>query len=169
MLVGHSERRHVFGETDEHDGEEVRRRRTKPGSIRMLCVGELLERARGGDTTQAVVLRQLRAGIGRPRAGAAGVDGHRLRAGVGDRHGRTATPEDATGVHAAIRRALRESIGAKADDVPILYGGSVNAENVASLLAAPEVDGLLVGGASLDADVLGGRSARLDRGCVSVA
>jgi triosephosphate isomerase len=64
--------------------------------------------------------------------------------------GKHARPEDATAVHTAIRRALREVVEQKANDVPILYGGSVNVENAAELIAAPEVDGLLVGGASLD-------------------
>jgi triosephosphate isomerase len=66
--------------------------------------------------------------------------------------GRTATPEDASSVHRVIREALGAQIGVEALDVPILYGGSVNAANAASLLAADQVDGLLVGGASLEAD-----------------
>jgi triosephosphate isomerase len=65
--------------------------------------------------------------------------------------GRTATPEDASDVHAVLRDALAKRLGAAGATVPILYGGSVNAGNAASLLAAPNVDGLLVGGASLDA------------------
>jgi triosephosphate isomerase len=64
--------------------------------------------------------------------------------------GRTATPEDATTVHTAIRRALREVVANKNTEIPILYGGSVSKDNAESLLRAPEVDGLLVGGASLD-------------------
>jgi triosephosphate isomerase len=64
--------------------------------------------------------------------------------------GRTATPSDASAVHAEIRRALAERVGKAASDVPILYGGSVNSGNAQTLLAADGVDGLLVGGASLD-------------------
>jgi triosephosphate isomerase len=64
--------------------------------------------------------------------------------------GRTATPEDATVVHTAIRRALKEVVELRNVEIPILYGGSVTRENAKSLLSAPEVDGLLVGGASLD-------------------
>jgi triosephosphate isomerase len=64
--------------------------------------------------------------------------------------GKTATPEDAAVVHSAIRSALHELIGESAADVPILYGGSVNKGNAVSLLAADNVDGLLVGGASMD-------------------
>ncbi len=65
--------------------------------------------------------------------------------------GRTATPADASTVHAAIRAALRERVGERAAVMPILYGGSVNRGNARLLLASPDVDGLLVGGASLDA------------------
>jgi triosephosphate isomerase len=64
--------------------------------------------------------------------------------------GRTATPEDATAVHTAIRRALRDVVSTRNTEIPILYGGSVSSANAESLLRAPEVDGLLVGGASLD-------------------
>jgi triosephosphate isomerase (TIM) len=66
--------------------------------------------------------------------------------------GRTATPDDASQVHGAIAAALKAAIGERANGVPILYGGSVNRGNATSLLAAPDVDGVLVGGASLDAD-----------------
>jgi triosephosphate isomerase len=64
--------------------------------------------------------------------------------------GKNATPEDASRVHAVIRRALRDVVGDRAGHIPILYGGSVNRGNAGALLAAPDVDGLLVGGASLD-------------------
>jgi len=152
-LVGHSERRQLFGETDEITAKKCAAA-YKAGLTVMLCVGERLEE-RERHTTQAVVLRQLKAGIGRldPAQLASIAIAYEPVWAIGT--GRHATPEDATGVHTAIRRALRESIGPKADDVPILYGGSVNAENVASLLAAPEVDGVLVGGASLDPHVWG--------------
>ena len=66
--------------------------------------------------------------------------------------GKTATPADASGTHRLIRHALRDRIGARANEVPILYGGSVNPGNAAALLAAEGVDGLLVGGASLNVD-----------------
>ena len=66
--------------------------------------------------------------------------------------GRTATPEDASAIHTVLRRALRERLGERAAGVPILYGGSVNTGNAATLLAAADVDGLLVGGASLEAE-----------------
>jgi triosephosphate isomerase len=150
-LVGHSERRQYFGETDEITARKCAAA-VKAGLTPMLCVGERLdERERGA--TEDVVLRQLRAGLGclEPAAIASMLIAYEPVWAIGT--GLTASPADATTVHTAIRRALRELIGPKSADVPILYGGSVNAGNAAALLAAPEVDGLLVGGASLDPDV----------------
>jgi triosephosphate isomerase len=150
VLVGHSERRHLFGETDEMTAKKCAAA-FRAGLTVLLCVGERLEE-RERNTTQAVVLRQFKAGIGRlePSQLANIAVAYEPVWAIGT--GRTAKPEDATNVHSAIRRALREAIGSKAADIPILYGGSVNAENVAELLAAPEVDGVLVGGASLEID-----------------
>ena len=150
VLVGHSERRHLFGETDEMTAKKCAAA-FRAGLTALLCVGERLEE-RERNTTQAVVLRQFKAGIGRlePSQLANIAVAYEPVWAIGT--GRTAKPEDATNVHSAIRRALREAIGSKAADIPILYGGSVNAENVAELLAAPEVDGVLVGGASLEID-----------------
>jgi triosephosphate isomerase len=144
-LVGHSERRHVFGETDEETGKKVRA--LLSGDMApVLCVGETLdERERG--VTAAVVSRQLGAGV-------EGLTARELDRviiayepvwAIGT--GRNATPEDAAKVHGGIRDALRQR-GAAA--IRILYGGSVNQGNVAALLAQPELDGVLVGGASLD-------------------
>ena len=109
---------------------------------------------REAGTTNEVVLRQLRAGLADARA----PDACRSMAiayepvwAIGT--GKTATPDDAAAVHAVIRAALaRASRRSAADAIPILYGGSVNAANASALLAAPGVDGLLVGGASLDVD-----------------
>lgn len=148
VLVGHSERRHLFGETDEVTARKCAAV-CKAGLIPMLCVGERLdERERGA--TQSIVLRQLRTGVSRmePARVADMLIAYEPVWAIGT--GRTAQPEDATAVHTAIRRALREIVGEKAVDIPILYGGSVNAGNAATLLASPEVDGLLVGGACLD-------------------
>ena len=147
-LVGHSERRHLFGETDEFTARKCAAA-CKAGLTPMLCVGERLdERERGA--TQSIVLRQLRTGISRmdPARVAEMIVAYEPVWCIGT--GRTAQPEDATAVHAAIRRALRDVVGEKAAGIPILYGGSVNAGNAAALLAASDVDGLLVGGASLD-------------------
>jgi triosephosphate isomerase (TIM) len=147
-LVGHSERRHVFGETDAETCRKVHAL-LAAGLTPFLCVGEKLEEREGG-RTEAVVLRQLRAGL----EGVNGVDLSRLVIAyepvwaIGT--GRNATPEDAARVHTVLRAAL-SGLGAPAR-VPILYGGSVNIGNALALLAQPEIDGVLVGGASLDAD-----------------
>ncbi len=148
-LVGHSERRHVFGETDEQSGLKCELL-LRAGITPVLCVGELLEEREAGMTEQ-VVLRQLEAGLARlePAQVATVLVAYEPVWAIGT--GRTATPEDAAQVHAAIRAALRARIGERASVVPILYGGSVNRGNAKLLLAAPDVDGLLVGGASLDA------------------
>ncbi|MDF1501487.1 triose-phosphate isomerase [Roseisolibacter sp. H3M3-2] len=147
-LVGHSERRTLFGETDEATGRKCEML-LRAGVIPMLCVGERLEEREQGMTEQ-VVLRQLEAGLAPLDAAQAAtvLIAYEPVWAIGT--GRTATPEDATTVHGAIRRWLRERVGEKAATMAILYGGSVNRGNAKLLLAAPDVDGLLVGGASLD-------------------
>ena len=147
-LVGHSERRHTFGEGDEIAAKKCAAA-FKAGLTVVLCVGEKIEE-RDRNTTQAVVLRQLKSGISRltPAQVAQIAIAYEPVWAIGT--GRTATPEDATTVHTAIRRSLREVVANKNTDIPILYGGSVTKDNAAVLLRAPEVDGLLVGGASLD-------------------
>jgi triosephosphate isomerase len=146
-LVGHSERRHVFGETDDDTRRKVAAL-LRGGLTPFLCVGEKLEQRDAGQT-EVVVLRQL-------RAACEGLNVDDVRKlvvayepvwAIGT--GRNATPEDAAVVHAALRGALT-TLGASG--VPILYGGSVNAANVASLMARPGIDGVLVGGARLDPD-----------------
>src|SRR4051794_33047066 len=150
VLVGHSERRHLFGETDEETAKKCAAA-FRAGLTPMLCVGETLaERERG--ETEAVVLRQLRAGLAQvehEKLGTVLVAYEPVWA-IGT--GKTATPEDASAVHKVLRAALRELAGERGVAIPILYGGSVNRGNAQALLAAPEVDGVLVGGASLDAD-----------------
>lgn len=154
VLVGHSERRQLFGETDQLTARKCAAA-SKAGLTPMLCVGERLDE-RERNATQSIVLRQLRTGVSRlePEKVAEMIVAYEPVWAIGT--GRTAQPEDATAVHAAIRRTLRDIVGEHAASVPILYGGSVNAGNAESLLAAPEVDGLLVGGASLDPDVWAG-------------
>ena len=149
-LVGHSERRHVFGETDEQTAKKCVVS-ARSGLVPILCVGELLSEREAG-TTNEVVLRQLRAGLSglSPEVVASMAIAYEPVWAIGT--GKTATPEDASVVHAAIRRDLTGLIGEQAREVPILYGGSVNPSNAKSLLAADDVDGLLVGGASLDVD-----------------
>ncbi len=146
-LVGHSERRHVFGETESETAKKVRAL-LEAGMIPVLCVGEKLEE-READETENVVLRQL-------GSACATLPEEELRRvviayepvwAIGT--GRNATPADAARVHAAIRSALRDR---GAPDARILYGGSVNQKNIAQLLAEPEINGVLVGGASLDPD-----------------
>lgn len=145
-LVGHSERRHVFGESDADTARKVQAA-IGAGLVPLLCVGETLAQRESG-ATEAVVLTQLRAAA----EGLAAADLRRVVIAyepvwaIGT--GRTATPADAASVHRALRAALR-ALGHA--DPAILYGGSVNQGNVAALLAESELDGVLVGGASLDA------------------
>ncbi len=151
VILGHSERRHVFGELD----EAVRRKVAavlSHGLTPIVCVGEKLEE-READRTEAVVLGQLDAAL-------EGLDAESARGcviayepvwAIGT--GRTASPEDAEAVHRAIRARLGERFdGPTAESVRILYGGSVKPANAAALLAQPDIDGALVGGASLDAE-----------------
>ncbi|HVZ47239.1 MAG TPA: triose-phosphate isomerase [Gemmatimonadaceae bacterium] len=149
-LVGHSERRHVFGETDEQAGRKVAAA-IRGGLIPMLCVGETVEQRERGETV-GVVVRQLRAGLGAiEQAQVAGcLVAYEPVWAIGT--GKTATPADASVVHAAIREELRTIAGDRSEAIHILYGGSVNRGNAAALLSDPEIDGLLVGGASLDAE-----------------
>lgn len=151
VLVGHSERRHVFGESDETTTKKMALI-AQARLIPMLCVGETLAEREAGRTAE-VVQRQLTAGL-------AELDDQQIGAimlayepvwAIGT--GRTATPEDAAEIHGVLRQALVSRVGEKvAATIPILYGGSVNRGNASQLLAASDVDGLLVGGASLDAD-----------------
>jgi triosephosphate isomerase len=149
-LVGHSERRHVFGETDEQTALKCAAA-FRAGLEPMLCVGETLEQREQGETEQ-VVLRQLRTGLSHLHPAQIGqlIIAYEPVWAIGT--GRTATPADASAVHRVVRGALRELAHDRGMGVPILYGGSVNRGNVAQLLAAEGVDGVLVGGASLDAE-----------------
>ena len=151
VLVGHSERRHVFGETDEATAKKCAIA-LQTGLIPMLCVGEKIEQREAGDT-DTVVLRQLRAGlsaIDRKDLGKLLIAYEPVWA-IGT--GRTATPADAGAVHRVIRKELEALCGSteQAREIPVLYGGSVNKDNARQLLNEKGVDGLLVGGASLDA------------------
>ena len=147
-LVGHSERRHVFGETDAQTAKKCAAA-ARSGITPMLCVGELLAEREAGATND-VVLRQLKAGLAELSADtiASMAIAYEPVWAIGT--GKTATPDDAAAVHAAIRALLEAKLAARAADVPILYGGSVNTGNAKALLSTPGIDGLLVGGASLD-------------------
>ncbi|MGE5731402.1 MAG: triose-phosphate isomerase [Gemmatimonas sp.] len=149
-LVGHSERRHVFGETDAQTAKKCVAA-VRNGITPLLCVGELLAEREAG-TTNDVVLRQLETGLSELTIDAIASMAIAYEPVWAIGTGKTATPDDASIVHAAIRASLDKKLGKRAADVPILYGGSVNTGNARSLLSAPGVDGLLVGGASLDVD-----------------
>ncbi len=148
VIVGHSERRQYQGETDELVAAKTAVALGN-GITPIVCVGETLAQREAGQT-QEVVKRQLAAVIH--------VNGHCISEivvayepvwAIGT--GKTATPEQAQAVHAVLRAQLHHAASEHASDIRILYGGSMNAANAAELLAQPDIDGGLVGGASLKA------------------
>jgi triosephosphate isomerase len=147
-IVGHSERRQLYGETDAIVASKARAA-LAAGLTPIACVGETLAERERGDT-EAVVAREVDA-----LTEALGADVARTVVAyepiwaIGT--GRSASPEEAQAVHATLRARLARA-GAGAGDVAILYGGSVKAASAAALFAMPDIDGALVGGASLDAD-----------------
>jgi triosephosphate isomerase len=149
VLVGHSERRHVFGETDDETALKCAAVE-RAGLVPMLCVGEKIEQRDAGEA-ERVVVSQLRTGLSKLAHLATKEIAIAYEPVWAIGTGRTATPDDATAMHTVVRNELREIAGERARLIPILYGGSVNPGNSKALLAAAEVDGLLVGGASLDA------------------
>jgi triosephosphate isomerase len=149
-IVGHSERRARHGESDAGVAAKFMAAR-RAGLTPILCVGETLAERDGGETL-AVVARQLDAVLA-----AAGTEGfgdgviaYEPVWAIGT--GRTATPEQAQEVHAALRSRLAERDSALAEGTRIVYGGSMKSANAAELMAMPDIDGGLIGGASLDAD-----------------
>lgn len=149
VLVGHSERRQLFGETNATTNKKVRAA-LAAGLEPILCVGETLEERDAGRTLEVVdaQVREGLDGLSPEELGRLSIAYEPVWA-IGT--GRTATPEQAQEVHASIRATLRKLGGEVADSIPILYGGSVKPENAAALLALADVDGALVGGASLEA------------------
>ena len=151
VIIGHSERRQYFAETD----ETVNKRTTaviKAGLTAIVCVGETLEERDAGQV-DAVIVRQMQEGL----KGLTALDADKLVIAyepvwaIGT--GRTATPAQAQEVHALIRKTLGDLIGAEAaETVRIQYGGSMKPDNAAELLAQPDIDGGLIGGAALKAD-----------------
>ncbi|RMG71099.1 MAG: triose-phosphate isomerase [Nitrospirae bacterium] len=149
VIVGHSERRQYFGETDETVNRRVRAAHASGLKV-ILCIGETLEQREAGSTFD-VLKTQLLGGL-------KDIDAHEMLViayepvwAIGT--GKTATPEQAEEAHQFIRQQLSGIYGSDvADRIRILYGGSVKPENVASLMAQPDVDGGLVGGASLKPD-----------------
>jgi len=149
-IVGHSERRQYFGETDETVNRRARAA-LAAGLKPIVCVGETLAEREAG-ATFVVVERQVRQGL----AGLSAADWDRVVIAyepvwaIGT--GRTATAAQAQEVHARIRGLLRELAGAAAERIRIQYGGSVKADNAAELFGQPDIDGGLIGGASLQAE-----------------
>lgn len=150
ILAGHSERRHVFGESDELVGTKVDAT-LAAGLTSVLCVGELLDERQAGNA-DVVVERQLKAGLANvssdmlPRLVVAYEPVWAIGTGV------AATPADAQEMSAAIRRWMSSKYGDEGAAVRILYGGSVSADNATELFSQTDVDGGLVGGASLKAE-----------------
>ncbi|WP_152439079.1 MULTISPECIES: triose-phosphate isomerase [unclassified Marinobacter] len=148
-LVGHSERRQLFGESDEVVARKIERVLAS-GLTAVLCVGETLEEREAGSAEQ-VVASQVQQGL----ASVAGDQWSKIVVAyepvwaIGT--GKTATAEDAQAMHADIRRVLAE-MGAPSETISVLYGGSVKADNAAALFAEPDIDGGLIGGASLKAE-----------------
>lgn len=149
-IVGHSERRSIYGESDEFTAQKYAAAR-KQGLKPILCIGELLEEREAG-TTEEVVARQLDAVINLEgvEALADGVIAYEPVWAIGT--GKTATPDQAQEVHAFIRNKLAALNPEVAENVQILYGGSVKGSNAAELFAMSDIDGGLIGGASLKAD-----------------
>ena len=151
VLCGHSERRHVMGEDDELINKKLSAA-ISDGLLPILCVGELLDQRDAGET-EKVVEKQIKAGL-------ANLSAEKVSAvtiayepvwAIGT--GRTATAQQAQDVHKFIRDLLVDMYGKElAEDMRILYGGSVKPGNAAELMGNPDVDGVLVGGASLKAD-----------------
>jgi triosephosphate isomerase len=150
-LVGHSERRHVLGERPEWMARKLQACR-EYGLRPVLCIGETLEEREAG-RTEEILERQLREGLEgweeAPPAGGLLVAYEPVWA-IGT--GRTATVEQIEEAHALVRRMLAARWGRDGETVPILYGGSVKPENAPAILELPGVDGVLVGGASLEAE-----------------
>lgn len=150
VILGHSERRHIFGESDDLINRKVKSA-IENGLVPVFAVGELLEQREAGDA-ESVVVDQLEEGLAGlvPEEVAGIVVAYEPVWAIGT--GKTASPADAQAMHAMIRAWLTERYGtAVADGIRILYGGSVKAGNVDELMAQPDVDGALVGGASLEA------------------
>lgn len=151
VILGHSERRHVFGETDADINKKVHAA-LEAGLIPIVCVGELLEEREAGNT-QKVIEEQFNGSL-------AGVTAEQMASvvlayepvwAIGT--GKTASPEQAEEVHAELRKLIEQAYNAEvAGNIQIQYGGSVKPSNAKELLAQPNVDGALVGGASLNAD-----------------
>jgi len=151
VIVGHSERRQFFGETDETVNKKIKAA-LKEGLVPIMCIGETLEERERNETFK-VLAHQLKEGL-------KGIDGNQMLKitiayepvwAIGT--GRTATPQQAQEAHHFIRNEVKGVYGGEvADLVRIQYGGSVKPDNIAELIKQPDIDGALVGGASLKAE-----------------
>ncbi len=150
VIIGHSERRHIFGEKDHHINMKVRSA-FNHGLVPLFCVGET-EKERESNATFRVVRKQLKLGLYKTSSKQSGrlIIGYEPVWAIGT--GRNATPADAQRVHAFIREVLTEIYDfPTAKNIRILYGGSVTPDNASGLIAKKDIDGFLVGGASLTA------------------
>jgi triosephosphate isomerase len=147
VIVGHSERRRLFGETDESVALKAAAV-ARCGLIPLVCVGET-ESQRDSGQTHDVIVGQVRAALSRREAAAGSLPIVAYEPVWAIGTGKTPNPADVAGAHGAIREALTEILGPASSSARVLYGGSVTAANARSLLASPLVDGALVGGASL--------------------
>ena len=150
VIIGHSERRQFFGETNETVNKRLKAA-LAAGLIPIVCVGELLEE-RENNKTEAVLAEQIRVGLDGISAEEAAkiVIAYEPVWAIGT--GKTATPDMAQAAHAFIRGELRALFGNVADEMRIQYGGSMKASNARELVAQPDIDGGLIGGAALKAD-----------------
>ena len=152
VIVGHSERRTNHGESDETVRNKAKAAQ-KAGLAAIICIGETLEERKGGKTLD-VVTRQLKASVPEGSTAANTVIAYEPVWAIGT--GLTPTTAEVAEVHALIRKELAAIMGGEGSQTRILYGGSVKASNAAELMAQPNVNGALVGGASLKAaDFLG--------------
>lgn len=164
VIIGHSERRQYFNETESTVNKKIKTA-LENGLKAIVCIGETLEQREEG-VTKNVVSRQIKGALD-------GINADSLKNiilayepvwAIGT--GRTATPQQAQEVHAEIRKLIREIYDAgAADDLIIQYGGSVKPENAESLLAQPDIDGALVGGACLNADSFASIVHSAERSC----
>jgi triosephosphate isomerase len=152
VIIGHSERRQFFGETDESVNKRLQSALAH-GLTPIMCVGELLEQRQSGGTG-AVLVRQVRGGLDGVNVGPDFIVAYEPVWAIGT--GLAADGATAQKAIALIRTTLREVAGGVADSVRILYGGSVTADNMAEFIGQPDIDGGLVGGASLKADSFAG-------------
>lgn len=147
-IIGHSERRRLYGDTDDRVAAKAKALAAQ-GIRAVLCVGETLEEREAGET-ERVILRQLDAVLAAVAPGNLAAVAYEPVWAIGT--GRSADPETAQAVHAAIRARLLQADAPAGERLPILYGGSVTPANAAGLFSQPDIDGALVGGASLRAD-----------------